>query len=874
MGRGILSGLFWGSIISVLVLSAVSLMAPAPQPVAIAPDSADEDAISGAPTDDSAPGSADATEEEPDVAAGDAAPSSTDPVDEAPSAPNAVADAGGTEGEAQEAADATAGTAVEPPVRDAAGAEEAGTPAEPIESAADPARSGDAAGMPPARRRTEVASAVSVPAGSEFRRPPPETEAALPAPDATAPGKDSPNHPASDQATNENTVAMPDMTAAVRPETPGMAVVAPPSPQVGDPAPEVAREAGDASGPRAAANLPAPSDPAAATALDAAQTRGYPPPVTAGTVASETVGGTEIASETLASDESSAEALAPGAPEQAETPEPAVTAKAEALEASIIEALRQRRATETPETERVASTSDTGSQPVTALGAAEAERPAAVMPDVSEEEAGDLSEAVETPTVPGATETAESTMPAESAETAGVPKVAETPVVVETPDVAKTTETAEVALDSKEMPPAAEAGAQTGNAAETTVPADGDVAEVAPEVPTEVAEGVTTMPAPAESNGAADSAQSVEQSDGERLAMADATVTVPDEVAPERLPAGGDMDQAEATGDAATLPATTAETAPQSEEDLDRPERKEVTIARAGDAPPAVGDRAPTGPGVRVLPLTDRSRGNSRLPQIGTGTAQEEEDIAVAVDAPDEGLPSGTVAPGQSPRMNALSRNAAPFSNPDDRPLFSVILIDDGSRSLDRQVLATFPFPVTFAVDPTLPDAGEAAAFYRDNGFEVVVLATGLPQDAQVRDLEVTLEAELSAVPQAVAIMDPSDNGFGSRRTLVEHVVRIAGTDGHGLIGWDRGLGSVRAAAERAGQPAALVFRSLDSQNERDSVIQRYLDRGAFKAGQEGAVIMAGHARPETVTALFAWAGSDKASDVALAPVSAILRAP
>jgi polysaccharide deacetylase 2 family uncharacterized protein YibQ len=80
--------------------------------------------------------------------------------------------------------------------------------------------------------------------------------------------------------------------------------------------------------------------------------------------------------------------------------------------------------------------------------------------------------------------------------------------------------------------------------------------------------------------------------------------------------------------------------------------------------------------------------------------------------------------------------------------------------------------------------------------------------------------------------------------------------------------------ARREGLPAARIFRSLDDDGESIPVIRRYLDRAAFKAAQEGRVVVIGTARPETVAGILEWTIEGRASSVALAPVSAVLQAP
>ena len=54
-------------------------------------------------------------------------------------------------------------------------------------------------------------------------------------------------------------------------------------------------------------------------------------------------------------------------------------------------------------------------------------------------------------------------------------------------------------------------------------------------------------------------------------------------------------------------------------------------------------------------------------------------------------------------------------------------------------------------------------------------------------------------------------------------------------------------------------------------MISRFLGRAAFAAAQEGAAVVVGRTRPDTVTALFSWALANRTEGVALAPVSAVL---
>lgn len=367
----------------------------------------------------------------------------------------------------------------------------------------------------------------------------------------------------------------------------------------------------------------------------------------------------------------------------------------------------------------------------------------------------------------------------------------------------------------------------------------------------------------------AEAADSVDASEPTAVVASDGDVADAPAVSPEGADviSGAEL-AAETAQEADTGPANaavevaTATPQPQPEVVLgiEQPQGSETVTV---DGAPAVSDRAPGsgGLGVRVIPLTERNKGGARLPSIGQ-PAPEAEPVTVAVD-------TGT----EAPQLTALARNAAPFDNPGSKPLFSIILIDDGQSELSRDVLTAFSFPVSFAIDPTRADSAAAAAAYRRAGFEVVMLAAGLPEGARPQDVEVTLGSHLAAIDNAVAVMDLQSGGFSGSRELTAQVLDLIRDQGHGLVTWDSGLNAPKKAADKVGHPAALAFRELDGDGENAATMRRYLDRAVFKASQDGHVVMVGHAKADTVTALYEWALSGKASQVALAPVSAVLRA-
>lgn len=257
--------------------------------------------------------------------------------------------------------------------------------------------------------------------------------------------------------------------------------------------------------------------------------------------------------------------------------------------------------------------------------------------------------------------------------------------------------------------------------------------------------------------------------------------------------------------------------------------------------------------GLAEKPVTGVTTG--RLPTI-TSTSPAPEPAASAADLP------------------AFKRFARSFENPSAKPLFAVLLLDSGAQDVPRAELAALPLPISFVLDPMQPGASEAAKIYRDAGQEVVMLATGIPQGATAADLEQSFAGLQDLMPEAVALIDTAEARFQNNRGLSAEVITHLTDRGLGLVTFDRGLNAADQVARREGLPAATVFRTLDAEEENSPLIRRYLDRAAFKAAQEGRVVVIGTAREATITALMEWAVEGRSASVALAPISAVMQAP
>ena len=298
--------------------------------------------------------------------------------------------------------------------------------------------------------------------------------------------------------------------------------------------------------------------------------------------------------------------------------------------------------------------------------------------------------------------------------------------------------------------------------------------------------------------------------------------------------------------------------------DPDNPAQPEA--GAGGDAPEA--DQSPAA--LPENPEDGSTETAALLPQDGGRVTIGRPATTLSLAQPDEDETENVV-----PAVNPLEAYAAEFENAENRPLMSIILIDDGNgvgSDLGATALKSFPYPLTFAVDVTLPDATARMQTFRDLGLEVLAMVR-LPAGAGPQDAETTLAEAFRVVPEAIGIIEDPDASVQANRSAADQMALALRDSGHGFVLQSKGLHTVQKVARKEGVPAAEVFRDFDSAGQTPTVMRRFLDQAAFRAGQEEAgVIMMGRIRPDTISALLLWGLQDRASRVALAPVSTILK--
>ncbi len=315
------------------------------------------------------------------------------------------------------------------------------------------------------------------------------------------------------------------------------------------------------------------------------------------------------------------------------------------------------------------------------------------------------------------------------------------------------------------------------------------------------------------------------------------------------LPDSGDAQPPASQDPAAALPADPTPEPVAPPEPASEPEPKPQTVT----ATPRPGRPEPT-PGVVT----------GRLPQIGGAQPAETEP---ATQAEAEEVPD----PVATQDLPPLQRYARAFDNPAQKPLFAIVLQDNGQDGVNRQELAALEMPLSIVIDPLSEGAADRAAIWRAGGQEVIMAGRGIPQGATPGDLEQSFQVLASRLPEAVAVIDTDGGSFQNNRPLATQLMAILAAQGRGVVTLDRGLNAADQVARRENVASARVFRTLDAEGEAEPVIRRYLDRAAFKAAQEGRVVVLGDLRPQTIAGILEWAVEGRASTVALAPITAVM---
>ena len=500
------------------------------------------------------------------------------------------------------------------------------------------------------------------------------------------------------------------------------------------------------------------------------------------------------------------------------------------------------------------------------------------VPTPSVGKAGELTDAPETTAAPEAPAASEEARPDDSSADLPMPEAPgdapetgdDAPRAVAAPeaeDDEPTTPQSGDAPSGTEVAALPEAGAEvtgeteTGNAPSVTTDDTAPAAMVAPSLGEE-----PSLPGPsADAESAPRLPQLTEPAQPSGDATAPEISVAPDappapELGEEDAPGVGD-DAPEAEEEAPVVVETTPSNeteAPAQEEKPSLLEKVETIDDKADDVET---DRLPR---VSVAEAEPDSGGLPAVRRFGDNSADSEDTPELAEDTSEDAIEP---EPKDGPAIRVFG---AEFVNPEGNPLLSLVLVQEGDAVIGEAEMASLPPAVAFAIQAGGDSAGSLAAFYRSAGREVVLIPS-LPAGAAPQDVEQALRVNFDTLPEAVAIMDVSGSSFQSDRGAVQQVVDVVSATGHGMITFPRGLNTAHQSAERAGVPAGLIFRQLDGNGESAEQIRRTLDRAAFRARPDEAVILVGTTASETLAAISEWVSGNRAKSVTLAPISAAL---
>lgn len=263
----------------------------------------------------------------------------------------------------------------------------------------------------------------------------------------------------------------------------------------------------------------------------------------------------------------------------------------------------------------------------------------------------------------------------------------------------------------------------------------------------------------------------------------------------------------------------------------------------------------------------------ARLDVQGTGsTPLTDQAPGVTVLRPGDAPDAEAAAEAEAQRRPALEAFAVSVEAQDARPLMAVVLVDEGRLPGAELAIAELPFPVTVAIDPDRPGAAEAMAAYRAAGVEVAALAR-VPSGALPSDVDVAFEAAFTTLPETVALVDLGTAGLQATPAVTEQAMALLAESGRGYVSVSAELSMAGRVADRIGVPMASIYRDIDGEGQDADAVRRFIDQAAFRARQSSGVVVIGRVRPDTISALSLWATANRAGQVALVPVSAVLQA-
>lgn len=247
----------------------------------------------------------------------------------------------------------------------------------------------------------------------------------------------------------------------------------------------------------------------------------------------------------------------------------------------------------------------------------------------------------------------------------------------------------------------------------------------------------------------------------------------------------------------------------------------------------------------------------------------------------EQGIVSPTSAVGEAAVSNtstgpAFETYALTFSNFDDKPLISIILLAETIEQADA--VSALSIPVTLAVSASNPDVGTIVAWYRQSGGEVVLMlptegALSLHKGDDPAIVAESLGFSLADAVGVIGVLDGPEGDINQDSDMVNAVLNVLKPSGHALITTTSlGLNRAEQLASAAQVYSTSVNRQIDASPGKITVI-RAMDKTVLQLGDARSSTVFGMASNDTLSALAFWLKSSKAQTVTMAPVSAAILA-
>lgn len=133
----------------------------------------------------------------------------------------------------------------------------------------------------------------------------------------------------------------------------------------------------------------------------------------------------------------------------------------------------------------------------------------------------------------------------------------------------------------------------------------------------------------------------------------------------------------------------------------------------------------------------------------------------------------------------------------------------------------------------------------------------------------------VNLTPQTIGVIERKTAALQQSRDVLLHMPKVLNYSGDGLVVYEKVLNTQAKEAGKAGLSVATIYHNLDSADQNERIIRRFLDGAAFRAANSPSESMVAldRLRPETMSAILTWARQYRAQKIAVVPLSQLMKA-